>query len=326
MAPPPPTRRHTAHHHAVARPRAHATTTSSLAATGGRSPTRSAPPADACAPRSPAIIFLISSFLGSKPSARIATFSSLASIVPARSAAVDRRVSVPRGWGAPSGMMQGVASARAADRSSLRGAAGRPLSPGPSPPQRTTKGAQRGCVRTRGGGGRRPASSCASRGARARVLCDGAPPSPEPSVSKRSKASRISCFCSSVSSGLPPFLAGRPDAGLPGAMICRRHAHTSCTHALSSAQETAAMGLPLPTPPGRSDADGPSRQGRGPTAIRHARGAPPATLRAHRRRARPSSRAPHRLSVRSAGCRSPSSFPTPAQNWPKFFFGVYNCR
>jgi len=56
-----------------------------------------------------AIIFLISSFLGSKPSARIATFSSLASMVP------------------------------------------------------------------------------------------------EPSVSNRSKASRISCFCSSVNSGFPPL-------------------------------------------------------------------------------------------------------------------------
>ena len=56
------------------------------------------------------------------------------------------------------------------------------------------------------------------------LLCSVGRHAPEPSVSKRSNASRISCFCSSVSSGLPPLPLPRPEAGAgrPGAMLCQR--------------------------------------------------------------------------------------------------------
>ena len=47
---------------------------------------------------------------------------------------------------------------------------------------------------------------------------------PEPSVSKRSNASRISCFCSSVSSGLPPLPLARAGGAARGGMAAAGHA------------------------------------------------------------------------------------------------------
>jgi hypothetical protein len=157
-----------------------------------------------------AIIFLISSFLGSKPSARIATFSSLASMVPARpnSGGVAGGERLPLRAHGPQRPQQRGATRRGSVRISGETAA------------RVRLRSRRGLL-----GGAAQNAGRITRPVRHRARARQPPCAPEPSVSNRSKASRISCFCSSVSSGLPPLPLPRPDAGAaraPGAIFPAR--------------------------------------------------------------------------------------------------------